>query len=168
MATKDFSSRQEALLASSLGWDVVTGSGARPCVPGDIQNDAWLGECKTHVTAGQKIFFDLDVWKKITAEADAKHRSPALLVDDGSQNTSSTWVLCRQVSADTSTMAMCDPCFNVRKNISFDHDKATTYLKSLYKTGGGIVFDYICFELTWNNENVLVMPFDTFCKVNDR
>ncbi len=168
MATKEYSSVQEHKVADALEWEVVTGSGARPTVPGDVRSDKWLGECKTHTEKGQKIFFDLAVWQKISKEADATHRSPALIVDDGSQDLNHTWVVCRQVSSDTSTMAMCDPCFNVRKNISFDHDKATTYLKSLYKTGGGVVFDYICFELTWNDEKVLVMPFDTFCKVNDR
>ena len=168
MATKDYSSCQENRLASALDWSVVTGSGARACVPGDIKNDKWLGECKTHTAPGQKIFFDLEVWKKISKEADSQHRSPALFVDDGSQKIENTWVLCRQVSVDTTTMAMGDPYFTVRKNISFDDQRAKEHLKSLYKVGGGIVFDSISLEFDWNDEKILVMTFDTFMKVNDR
>lgn len=168
MATKEYSSVQEHKVADALGWEVVTGSGARPTVPGDVKSDKWLGECKTHTEKGQKIFFDLAVWQKISKEADATHRSPALIVDDGSQDLKHTWVACRQVSVDTTTMAMSDPYFAVRKNISFEDVRTKEYLESLYKLGGGIVFDSISLELTWNNEQILVMTFDTFTKVFDR
>lgn len=169
MATKDFSSIQEHKVAEALGWDVVTGSGARPCVPGDVRSDLWLGECKTHTEPGQKIFFDLDVWGKIQKEADFSHRSPALIVDDGSQDLSRTWVLCRDVSVSHQDMAMVDPNFAIRKNISFSHDKVLTYMKSLYKSGGGsIVFNHMCMEINWDGQMVYVMPFGTFLEVNDR
>ena len=69
MATKEYSSVQEHKVADALGWEVVTGSGARPTVPGDVKSDKWLGECKTHTEKGQKIFFDLAVWQKISKEA---------------------------------------------------------------------------------------------------
>ena len=143
MATKDYSSVQEQKVADALGWEVVTGSGARPVTPGDVKSDSWLGECKTHTESGQKIFFDLAVWQKVEKEADATHRSPALIVDDGSQDLSHTWVLCRKVSVDTTTMGMGDPYFAIRKNISFADDRAHKHLESLYKAGGGIVFDHL-------------------------
>lgn len=169
MATKDFSSIQEPRVADALGWEVVTGSGARPCVPGDVKSDQWLGECKTHTEPGHKIFFDLAVWDKIQKEADATHRSPALIVDDGSQDLKHTWVLCRDVSVSHTDLAMTDPNFAIRKNISFDDTKVAEHLKSLYKSGGGsIVFNHICIEINWNNQMVYVMPFETFVAVKDR
>lgn len=169
MATKDHSSIQENKVASALGWEVVSGSGARPCTPGDVKSDSWLGECKTHEESGHKIFFDIDVWKKIQHEADTSHRSPALIVDDGSKDLNHTWVLCRDVCVNHTDLAVVDPNFAIRKNISFDEAKVIAHLKSLYKSGGGsIVFNMICMEIKWDNQIVLVMPFDTFTKVNDR
>lgn len=169
MATKDFSSIQEKKVSEALGWEVVVGSGARPCVPGDIRSDSWLGECKTHTESGHKIFFDINVWDKIQQEADSSHRSPALIVDDGSQDLKHTWVLCRNVSVDCHDLGMVDPMFAIRKNISFDHEKVSAQLESLYKANGGsIVFNHICMEVNWNNQVVVVMPFETFLAVNDR
>lgn len=169
MATKDFSSVQESKVADALGWKVVTGSGARPCVPGDVRSDKWLGECKTHTEPGQRIFFDLAVWEKIQHEADVQHRSPALIVDDGSQDLNKTWVLCRAVSISYEDMAQVDPNFAIRKNISFDHTKVADYMKSLYKTSGGsIVFNHMCMEIRWGGQIVCVLPFTEFMKVNDR
>ena len=169
MATKDFSSVQEKKVADALGWEVVTGSGARPVTPGDVKSDSWLGECKTHEEKGQKIFFDLAVWQKIQKEADATHRSPVLIADDGSQDLNNTWVVCRKVSVDTTTMGMGDPNFAIRKNISFSHDKVKSHIESLYKVGGGgIVYDHICLEVRWDNQDMLIMSFLTFMKVKDR
>lgn len=93
MATKDFSGKQEKLIASFLGWNVVSGSGARACYPGDIIGDEWLGECKTHETSNKSIFFSQKVWEKIVDEATAKHRKPVLFVDDGSQTIDKTWCI---------------------------------------------------------------------------
>lgn len=169
MATKDYSSVQEHKVADALGWDVVVGSGARPCVPGDIRCDSWLGECKTHTEPGHKILFDLAVWNKIQQEADAMHRSPVLIVDDGTQDLKHTWVLCRDISIDCHDVGMIDPPFPIRKNISFDHEKVMSQLKSLYKlSGGSIVFNYMCLEVRWSGQIVVVMPFETFLAVNDR
>ena len=53
--TKFYSERQEKYIANQLGWDVVTGSGARDCHPGDVKSDAYLGECKTHTTVKKYI-----------------------------------------------------------------------------------------------------------------
>lgn len=169
MATKDFSSVQESKVAAALGWKVVSGSGARPCVPGDVKSDKWLGECKTHTEKGQKIFFDLAVWNKIQHEADVQHRSPALIVDDGSQDLNRTWVLCRQISISYEDMAAVDPNFTIRKNVSFDHVKVLEYMKSLYKSSGGsIVFNHMCIELNWGGQDICILPFNEFMEVYDR
>lgn len=93
MATKDYSTKQEKMIASYLGWKVVAGSGARPCHPGDIIGDEWLGECKTHEKPGQSIYFSSDVWDKIVEEANKEYRSPVLFTDDGSQKSNRTWCI---------------------------------------------------------------------------
>ena len=82
---KYYSNKQETTVASYLGWSVVTGSGSRSTLPGDIQSDEWLGECKTHETTGHKIIFYHSVWTKLQDEAISKYKFPALFVDDGSQ-----------------------------------------------------------------------------------
>lgn len=98
MPTKDFSSVQENRVADYLGFNVVSGSGARDCHPGDIIGKDWLGECKTHMSIVPRIQFKLDVWKKICDEATAKHRYPVLVVDDGSQKIDRTWVMVKASS----------------------------------------------------------------------
>jgi len=167
MSTKDYSSIQERCVSNALGWEVVTGSGARPCVPGDVRSDEWLGECKTHTEPYHKITFMLTVWDKIQHEADTSHRSPALIVDDGSQKLSRTWVLCRLISVDRTRLTIHDPNFKVTKNISFDHQVVTDYLKSLYTVDDGSL-NSPCIGISWNNQQVVVMPFSTFQMVKDR
>lgn len=91
MSTKDFSSKQEKMIASYLGWNVVSGSGCRAGRPGDVECEDWLGECKTHLTRSNKIIISLDHWRKIQEEALAIYKNPVLFVDDGSQCADSTW-----------------------------------------------------------------------------
>lgn len=93
LATKDYSIKQEKLIAEYLGWKCVVASGARACHPGDIKNDTWLGECKTHVTTGNRIKFIYKEWAKICEEAMSKFRFPVLFVDDGSQKEVATWCM---------------------------------------------------------------------------
>lgn len=97
MSTKDFSNVQEHLVADVLGdnWSVVAGSGAAPTVPGDVIGDDWLLECKTHVEPTTKIKFMEKHWVKIKIESVVKHRSPALVTDNGTQKSDHTWVLLR-------------------------------------------------------------------------
>ena len=90
---KVFSSKQEHLIPDYLSWKVVSGSGARHTLPGDVCSDEWLGECKTHTTPCHTIIFQLSHWKKIEAEATAKFLQPALFVDSGRQTVEDTWVL---------------------------------------------------------------------------
>ena len=102
MAIKDYSTKQEHMIADYLGWDVVSGSGARPCHPGDIISDDWLGECKTHEQRGKPIFFSQSVWEKIVEEATKTHRTPVLFTDDGSQKSENTWCIFNEFMVDDS------------------------------------------------------------------
>lgn len=82
---KTYSDKQEKLVAKTICGKQISGSGARPFAPGDVENDEWLFECKTHTTPGHKIVFNSDVWKKIKDEAMIRHKYPAYVCDDGSQ-----------------------------------------------------------------------------------
>ena len=167
MATKDYSSVQERRIADALGWEVVTGSGARPCVPGDVRSNEWLGECKTHTESGHRIVFMLDVWKKIQNEADASHRSPVIFADDGSQDLRYTWALCRSIAVDNTNLVTCRPSFYVAKNVSFVHNAVSDYLKSLCISDSNSSAS-LCMKLDWDGQQVLIMPFSTFQMVKDR
>lgn len=93
MATKDYSSKQEKMIADYLNWKVVSGSGAAPCVPGDVISYSWLGECKTHTSERSDITFLDSWWQKIKDEAVIKRRTPVLFVDNGTQKSNCTWCL---------------------------------------------------------------------------
>lgn len=138
MSTKDYSSKQEHLIASSLGWRVVSGSGSRAFHVGDVWSDTWLGECKTHIDPGHTIVFNQSVWKKIRDEAMAKGRYPILFVDDGSQSIDHTW--CMIPSYTLPNMAFFlhhlrvhNYPYDVRKNISFKSDALQVELKKLHE-----------------------------------
>ena len=90
---KLYSDRQEITVANYLGWEQVTGSGARPTFVGDIVSESWLGECKTHISPGHKIIFRFDVWDKLDKEASSRFKDPVLIVDDGSQKVENTYVM---------------------------------------------------------------------------
>ena len=75
-----------------MGWRVVTGSGARPFKPGDVKNENYLVECKTHVEEQDNIVFYKKHWRKISTEARSVNRYPALVVDNGTQKSNHTWV----------------------------------------------------------------------------
>lgn len=158
MATKDFSSKQEKMVADLLGWSVVAGSGAAACYPGDIISDDWLGECKTHVESGKKIFFSKSVWNKICDEAAVKRRFPVLFVDDGSQRSDRTWCLFKKNRLDLDECA-CYP-LPIRKatNITFEHhEMKKTYEE--YKEKCSIV---PAFSYTWDKDEVAILPLSVF------
>lgn len=119
LSTKDYSSIQEHKVADALGWEVVTGSGARDCHPGDIRSNDWLGECKTHTKPGHQIIFKLSVWQKISKQAQSKFKYPVLIVDDGSQKLEHTWVLFpyRRICQPDISIKPCQ--LKIRTNISF-------------------------------------------------
>lgn len=91
--TKEFSDKQERMIAEYLGWKQVTGSGSRNFHPGDVVGDEWLGECKTHVNSGHRITFNFRVWDKIAEEAVSQLKYPVLFADDGSQLLENTFCL---------------------------------------------------------------------------
>lgn len=126
MSKKDFSSLQEHNIASYLGWSVVSGSGSRACIPGDIYSEDWLGECKTHTTVVSSIHFDLAVWKKITDEAVFRHKYPVLFVDDGSQDVYNTWCMFRLSSISSEDIAINYTYMqsHVTKHINFKPEEA--------------------------------------------
>jgi hypothetical protein len=134
--TKFHSSIQEQMVSSYLGWEVVSGSGSRMCVPGDVISDEWLGECKTHETSGHKIIFLADVWTKISDEAIAKFRYPCLFVDDGSKSASRTWVMfdCNRCGFLETTKIGIHSKF--KPSLRFYHDD---YVESLNNTSQSIL-----------------------------
>lgn len=164
---RDYSDKQEGAIASALGWEVVAGSGAAACTPGDVIGENWLGECKTH-TSEQKIFFDFAVWEKIEKEAAAKHRCPVLFVDDGSQDVHHTWALCYAHNLNQSLLLTTDLPMKVRKNITFTD---TFGRHTLRKAVQGNIFrpgQRIAFEHQWGPYKVAVLPFDAFQEIYEK
>lgn len=172
-ATKQFSSKQENLIAFDLHWDVVSGSGARPTVPGDIISPDWLGECKTHVKPGYSISFLVDVWIKICNEALMKHRKPALFVDDGSQKLDNTWVMCYEHSIDKreALMVPIEEFRKIKKNITFKDVDAKKFIKDLISKlpeDVSAVYDYALFSANWGKSKVVIMPYSTFKELHNK
>ena len=93
MTNKEASYNQEHMVANFLGWQVVSGSGSRPFSPGDIKNENYLLECKTHTKEQSNIVFYKNHWDKICKEARSVNKYPALVVDEGSQRAENTWVM---------------------------------------------------------------------------
>ena len=93
MNKKEYSSKQEKMIAEYLDWNVVTGSGSRTTFIGDVVSDEWLGECKTHTTPGHSILFNSNVWDKISKEASSRFKYPVLFCDDGSQKVKNTFCM---------------------------------------------------------------------------
>ena len=161
MATKDFSKVQEKMIAQTLGWEVVAGSGAAACCPGDIIADAWLGECKTHVTPGHKIYFNKDVWTKIKEEAAVKRRFPVLFTDDGSQKSNRTWCLLHENRLDLEEFTLYPISKGVNKNISINHeDLMNSYREARHASDD----KSIALSAQWNGEKVVLMPLSEFAE----
>ena len=160
--TKFFSNKQEKLIANELGGYPVGLSGAGPANPGDVRTYDWLVECKTHTSPDHNIIFNLDVWKKIEDEAMAMHRKPVLIVDDGSQSLKKTWCLCRANNIDLSGTISADLPLQVKKNITCKQDKLASHLVDSTKEFMCDLYEYAVYEVEWNNETVIVMPFETF------
>lgn len=164
-STKTFSIKQEKLIASELGGYPVSGSGARPCAPGDVKTYDWLVECKTHTKPDQSILFDINVWNKICDEAMATHRKPVLVVDDGSQSINRTWCLCRENNIPLAGILTADFPSAIRKNITCKHGKLDKALKDAAKgtaLDGSNFYIGAAFEVHWNDEDLIVLPFKLF------
>ena len=159
--TKVYSSKQEHLVADVLGWEVVAGSGAAACFPGDIKSDEWLGECKTHTSPNHRILFKKDVWNKICSESTFARRNPVLVVDDGSQRKDRTWCLFLRNCLRTPEVTFVDISKYCRVNISFSHE-------CMEKSSKGCKIAYpgklVMFETSWNGQDVLVCKLEDFAE----
>jgi len=161
MSTKDYSRKQEHLIADTLGWDVVSGSGSRHTYPGDISSSEWLGECKTHQKPGSKIKFNRDVWNKIVEEASSQFKYPVLFVDDGSQTVKNTWCMFPgSIRGIDSKMITLPVTFG--KNILFD----PYYMKSKIKSERNTDINYRpIVYFTEFSTSVYITDLDTFSEL---
>ena len=156
--TKYYSNRQEQLIARSLGWAVVAGSGARDFHPGDIISDKWIGECKTHTAPGHRITFFATVWNKICEEASSKFKYPALFVDDGSQKLENTWVMFLDNTAYSTEHSKYPIPVSFRTNIAFDGADLLREYRNLSTWCSGIAI----WSGTFCGKTVGLLPFYKF------
>lgn len=159
---KEYSAKQEKLVADILGCSVVRGSGARPCSPGDVKGEKWLCECKTHTEPGHKIFFSYEVWEKIMKEAMFAHRAPLLVTDDGSQTAEKTWCIFPPAAVN---FALIHPVTVIRgdskKNITFDHDEVMCdYVENQAKLGQNVVY-----EIHWGRYFIYMCPIKSLVNI---
>lgn len=161
---KVFSAKQEKMVADYMGWRVVTGSGSRPFAPGDIKDTSsgkFLVECKTHNEEQENVVFYKKHWAKISEEAQAIHRYPVLVVDNGTQKSHNTWVMIpkRMLSDESSTFRIFG-LVNTAKSDSTVTFK-NSIAKSLYKLGHQD--NRINYFPEWcNGEQVAIMSLDEF------
>ena len=162
MTNKEASAKQEKMVADYMGWKVVSGSGSRPFAPGDVKNNNYLVECKTHIAAQDKIVFHKKHWEKIGIEAQAVHKYYALVTDDGTQRSNRTWVMIpRRVVPDDTAFRLFGLVNSARSDstITFNHTAAI----SLYKSGSSD--KKINYFPEWcNGEQVAIMPLEEFKK----
>lgn len=157
ISKKEASMKQERQISDFLGWRRVSGSGARPNTPGDIESSDWLGECKTHVTANHKIHFDDKIWNKIADEAASKFKRPAYFVDDGSQRLSRTWVLFPMQDTPLDVMEYAYP--DCKGSINFE----TAYMKQhILNTITGTKFTKLVYKVKLSNKFLMMADLDTF------
>lgn len=163
MATKDYSNKQEKEVARFLDWQVVSGSGAAACVPGDIISGEWLGECKTHVKPDQRITFKKDVWNKLCEEAIMKRRKPVLIVDDGSQKLSKTWCMFRRQDVTesfyTKEIGSIGLGTTVKTNVCFTHKYLSPLIEAMRTDANS---DYVAYIAQDFDKNVLIAPLTMF------
>lgn len=159
--TKTYSSKQENMVADFLDWEVVAGSGAAACYPGDVISDMWLGECKTHTKAGHKIFFDRNVWEKIKEEAYVKHRRPVLITDDGTQWARNTWCVCLKNHLEMEDVVVSPMIKGVNKNISFSGEDQKISAKTLLRTRSALPV----FSCKWGKDDVIICELYVFAQL---
>lgn len=151
MATKDYSNKQESIIANYLGWKRVSASGARDCHPGDIKSEEWLGECKTHTKLIKEIRFVYAQWSKICEEAMTSRRFPVMFVDNGTQAISGTWCMVKEFHISH------EPVEYINTNKSTLVLKAEDFMR-YQELGVG------CLGYNFHNEKVVVMPISEFKK----
>ena len=159
---KQASCDQEYMVADYLGWKVVSGSGARPFRPGDVQNEHYLVECKTHVDRQLNIVFQKNHWKKIAIEARSVNKYPALITDNGSQKSVATWVTIPLSAVPVEKINKLFGLNNTARTnstITFDHSSTLSQFKSLYKD------ECInCFTEWFDDARLAIMPLEEFSK----
>ena len=157
--TKQFSNKQESMIADYLGWKQVGGSGARPFAPGDVNAYQWLGECKTHIEERANIIFMKSHWFKICDEARSKGRYPVLFVDNGTQTSNNTWVMIPFGMLDPAAVNMLPALKNSSRNgatLIFDNIDA----RDAYKQGS-LDGKLNIFTVHWDRD-LAIMPLSTF------
>lgn len=158
-SNKYYSNRQETMIAKYLGWGQVSGSGARPFTPGDVNSFQWLGECKTHNEERSNIMFLKIHWFKITEEARAKNKYPVLFVDNGTQESANTWIMTPLSIFDPSIVNVLDGLKNTStkgNSLTFDYKEG----KELYKKTA-VAEKFNVFKIHWDRD-LAVMPLSTF------
>lgn len=165
--TKFYSSKQEHMIADYLGWDVVSGSGARAFHPGDIRSDSFLGECKTYTEVSDTIHCKYAVWDKIAAEARSVFKTPVLFLDNGSQKPEHTWCVVPMSYIKSvpnfyeMDRPLPNPSFRILKTqVSFKHTAILSIFKSeTYKD----LIAGISFKI--GSTDVVLVRLETFRKI---
>ena len=155
-STKEVAEDQEKMVANYLGWKRVTGSGARPGYPGDVEGENWLGECKTHMVPGKPVKFDFNVWEKIANEAASRFKRPVLFADNGMQDSESTWVMFIPDNIHLFTENVIE-CHN-----DVSYSASLTKLEEYYDDS-----PYIWMVLKHKNDAFAIMPLSEFKKYAD-
>lgn len=162
MNTKTFSEIQELKISQSLGWSRVSGSGARDCLPGDVEGPEWLGECKTHASVIPRITFKYDVWLKISNEAMSTFKRPVLFVDNGSQLLEYTW--CVILACEHPGVAVEFPPnssnFSNRTNINFVGNQLRRYLHDSVEND----WEDVYIRLSWQGQDCHLLRFPQFAR----
>lgn len=161
--TKYYSSKQEASVAKSLGWDRVVASGARDFHPGDVCGNDWLGECKTHVSRVDKIEFRKSTWKKLMDESVNMFKYPVLFVDNGTQLLGSTWCMFSDVLDLTNVVTVEFP-FVFKSNVGFNESGMQNYVVNILNNPefNPNNLDDVVFKLNFHGDSVCVSRFLTY------
>ena len=166
MNNKIYSNRQEKMVADYMGWRVVSGSGSRPFRPGDVKNDNYLVECKTHTKERENIIFYKKHWEKIVIESRAVNKYPALIVDDGSQRVENTWVMIprRVIPTETSNQVLHLVNTSTSHNtVTFSNREAKDIYKLISTDNSGINF----FEDSFGDEPLAILSLTEADNTND-
>lgn len=160
--TKYYSSIQEDKIARFLGWSTVSGSGARPNRPGDVQSseDGFLVECKTHMKR-HACEFKKATWDKIKMEATSMFREPLYITDSGTQWIKDTWAMCQSsiVAGHDNVLVKMLPSklISAKQNISFESYNLKATNEEMKD------FDFCVWEYSFDEHNdVVIMDVVTF------
>lgn len=165
---KKFSDRQEKMVARYLGWHQVTGSGARPGIPGDVTSREmnYLGECKTFTSLKDSIKFQINHWIKIDEEATLQFKQPALFTDDGTQLPDHTFCIARVINSDKFNQPIAYHKHTAGDNSLFKINKSSIVIPDMYvfkqfldnNDVQGIVF-------TLNKQNLIITTLEKFNEI---